>query len=106
MKISKIVTGDIRRILGTMSVMSELYSKHEFVKNKAYAVGILFGVCNAAVCRKGSSVYLRQSHTRVFLTALRPSTLDSDRQQVYWHVLSDCCVVLNLLIDWRVHCLV
>lgn len=54
---------DTSRILGTLSVMCEVNSKHEFVKNKVHAAGILLGVCNAAVCRKGSCARLRQSRT-------------------------------------------
>lgn len=83
MKQRMIITGDKLRLLGTLSVISELHSKHEFVKNKMYGAAILLGVCNEAVCRRGSCAYLRQSRTRVFLTALRPFTLDPDRKQVY-----------------------
>ena len=63
MKQRMIITGDKRRLLGTLSVISELCSKHEFVKNKMYGAVILLGVCNEAVCRRGSCAYLRQSRT-------------------------------------------
>ena len=51
MKQRMIITGDKRRLLGTLSVISELYSKHEFVKNKMYDAVIMLGVCNEAVRR-------------------------------------------------------
>ena len=51
MKQRMIITGDKRRLLGALSVISELYSKHGFVKNKMYGTLILLGVCNEAVCR-------------------------------------------------------
>ena len=82
MKQRMIITGGKRRLLGTLSIISELCSKHACVKNKLYGAVILLGECNEAVCRRGSCAYLRQSRTRVFLTALRPFTLDPDRKQV------------------------
>ena len=64
MKQRMIITGDKRRLLGALSVIPELYSKHEeFVKNKMCGVVILLGVCNEAVCRRGSCAYFHQSRT-------------------------------------------